>query len=107
MKNNKSFIAVRAIAYCAMLAALSIVFARLLSISPPGGVRWSLDKFPLFLAGMLFGPVMGALTGFACLVLHSPELGMFFGVFFSPFVNGPKRSKNNLMPCENYVMFEF
>lgn len=56
--------AIKALVYSAMLAALSIVMARLLSFSVAGGVRWSLDKFPLFLAGMFFGPVMGALTGF-------------------------------------------
>jgi len=56
--------AIKATVYCAMLAALSVVMARLLSFSVAGGVRWSLDKFPLFLAGMFFGPVMGALTGF-------------------------------------------
>lgn len=56
--------AVKALVYCAMLAAISVVMARLLSFSVAGGVRWSLDKFPLFLAGMFFGPVMGALTGF-------------------------------------------
>ena len=56
--------AVKALVYSAMLAAISVVMARLLSFSVAGGVRWSLDKFPLFLAGMFFGPVMGALTGF-------------------------------------------
>ena len=95
MKNNKSFIAVRAIACCAMLAAISIVLARLLSFSTPDGVRWSLDKFPLFLAGMLFGPVMGALTGFTAdflgslmqygfnplLCLPAILYGLFGGVF--------------------------
>ena len=57
-------ITTRAIACCALLAAISIVMARLLSYAPFGSVRWSLDKFPLFLAGMLFGPVAGCLTGF-------------------------------------------
>lgn len=56
--------AIKALVYSAMLAAISVVMARLLSFSVAGGVRWSLDKFPLFLAGMFFGPVMGALTGF-------------------------------------------
>ena len=70
-ERNKSSIAVRAIACCAMLAAISIVMARLLSFSTPDGIRWSLDKFPLFLAGMLFGPVMGALTGFTADFLGS------------------------------------
>lgn len=56
--------ATKTLACCALLAAISIIMARLLSYAQPGGVRWSLDKFPLFLAGMLFGPVAGALTGF-------------------------------------------
>ena len=54
----------KALVYCAMLAAISVVMARVLCFATPDGVRWSLDKFPLFLAGMFFGPVMGALTGF-------------------------------------------
>ena len=94
-ERSKSFITIRAIAFCAMLAAISIVMARLLSFSTPGGVRWSLDKFPLFLAGMLFGPVMGALTGFAAdfigslmqygfnplLCLPAILYGLFGGIF--------------------------
>jgi len=63
MQRNRT-LAIKALVYCAMLAAISVVMARLLSFSVAGGVRWSLDKFPLFLAGMFFGPVMGALTGF-------------------------------------------
>lgn len=55
---------IKALVYCAMLAAISVVMARVLCFATPDGVRWSLDKFPLFLAGMFFGPVMGALTGF-------------------------------------------
>ena len=54
----------KALVYCAMLAAVSVVMARVFCFATPDGVRWSLDKFPLFLAGMFFGPVMGALTGF-------------------------------------------
>ena len=46
---------------CALFAAISIVMARLLSFSTPDGVRWSADKFPLFLAGMLYGPLFGGL----------------------------------------------
>ena len=47
--------AIKALVYSAMLAAISVVMARLLSFSVAGGVRWSLDKFPLFLAGLFFG----------------------------------------------------
>lgn len=70
MKKNVP-LATRSIAYCAMLAAVSIIMARLLSFSVAGGVRWSADKFPLFLAGLLFGPVAGAMTGFAADFLGS------------------------------------
>jgi len=84
MKTNKVTLTVRAIASCALLAALSIVMARLLSFSTPDGVRWSADKFPLFIAGMLFGPVMGAMTGFVADLLGSL---MQFG--FNPFLCPP------------------
>ena len=63
MQKNKN-IHLKAMVYSAMLAAISVVMARVLCFATPDGVRWSLDKFPLFLAGMFFGPVMGALTGF-------------------------------------------
>lgn len=69
---------------CALLAAISIVLARLLSFATPGGVRWSLDKFPLFLAGMLFGPVMGGLTGFA-----ADALGSLMQFGFNPILCPP------------------
>jgi len=62
--SRKPWITTRNLAYCALLAAISIVLARWLSYSPFGSVRWSLDKFPLFLAGMLFGPLAGGMTGF-------------------------------------------
>ena len=84
MKHNKSLITVRAIACCALLAALSIVMARLLSFATPDGVRWSLDKFPLFLAGMLFGPVMGAMTGFV-----ADTIGSLMQFGFNPFFCPP------------------
>ena len=61
---KKHTLALKALVYSAMLAALSVVMARVLCFATPDGIRWSLDKFPLFLAGMFFGPVMGALTGF-------------------------------------------
>lgn len=65
-RNNQSKgkMTIRAITYCGLLAAISVVMARLLSFAPAGNTRWSLDKFPLFLAGMFFGPLAGGLTGF-------------------------------------------
>ena len=65
MKNqSKLAMTTKTITYCALLAAISIVLARLLSFAPAGNTRWSLDKFPLFLAGVFFGPLAGGLTGF-------------------------------------------
>ena len=100
---GKNKITVKAIAGCAMLAAISIVMARLLCFATPDGVRWSLDKFPLFLAGMLFGPVMGALTGFTAdflgslmqfgfnplLCLPAILYGLFGGIFRRYLVKKP------------------
>ena len=84
MRNKDRTMAVKNLASCALLAAVSIVMARLLSISTPDGIRWSADKFPLFLAGMLFGPLMGGMTGFVADLLGSL---MQFG--FNPFLCPP------------------
>ena len=81
---NPTAISAKTIACCAFLAAISIVMARLLSFSTPDGIRWSLDKFPLFLAGMLFGPLMGCMTGFVADFIGSL---MQFG--FNPFLCPP------------------
>ena len=79
-KKQVGIIATRAIAYSALLAALSIVLARLLSFAPTPSTRWSLDKFPIFLAGMFFGPVVGGLTGLAADTV---------GCLFSPYGINP------------------
>jgi len=84
MKNKKRNTTTKSIVCCALLAALSIILARVLSIAVPGGVRWSFDKFPLFLAGMLFGPIYGGLTGFTADFLGSL---MQFG--FNPLLCPP------------------
>ncbi len=55
----------RTIASCAMLAAVQVVLARLIVPMPAADVRFSIEAVPVFLAGMLFGPLAGGLTGFA------------------------------------------
>ena len=80
----KNQIATKALAYCALLAAISIIMARLFSYAQPGGVRWSLDKFPLFLAGILFGPLAGGLTGFVADFIGSLMQFGFNPVFCPP-----------------------
>ena len=62
-KRKFTLMATKTITFCALLAAVSIVLARLLSFAPVQDFRISLDKFPLFLAGMFFGPVAGGMTG--------------------------------------------
>ena len=73
-------ITTRALSYCAMLTALSVVFARLIGLMPNESMRFSLEAVPIFLAGMLFGPVWGGCVGFAA---------DFIGCLFSPFGYNP------------------
>ena len=54
---------VRAMVTCALLTAVSVVLARFLIPTPNEVTRFSLEAVPIFLAGMLFGPLPGALTG--------------------------------------------
>ncbi len=55
----------RTIASCAMLAAVQVVLARLIVPMPAADVRFSIEAVPVFLAGMLFGPLAGGLVGFS------------------------------------------
>ena len=71
---------VKALSYCAMLTALSVVFARLMGLMPNESMRFSIEAVPIFLAGMLFGPVLGGCVGFAA---------DFIGCLFSPFGYNP------------------
>ena len=54
----------RTLAVCAMLAALSVIFARLIIPMPNAFTRFSIEAIPIFIAGVLFGPVAGGLVGF-------------------------------------------
>ena len=81
---KRNLLSTRNLVCCALLAALSVVMARVLCFATPDGIRWSLDKFPLFLAGLLFGPVLGGLSGFAADFLGSI---MQFG--FNPLLCPP------------------
>ena len=65
-----------ALTVCALLTALSVILARLLTIIPSEISRFSLEAVPILLAGLLFGPVPGAAVGFAA---------DFIGCLFSPF----------------------
>ncbi len=56
---------VREIAFLAMMTALSMVFARLLSIQVHNVLRISLTNLPVMLTSLWFGPIAGAAVGFA------------------------------------------
>ena len=63
-QTSKGKMTTRALAYCALLAALSVVFARLIIPMPNEFTRFSIEAVPIFIAGMLFGPMAGGIVGF-------------------------------------------
>lgn len=77
---KRNTLSTKALAYCAMLTALSVVFARLIGLMPSESVRFSIEAVPIFLSGMLFGPLLGGCVGFAA---------DFIGCLFSPYGFNP------------------
>ena len=77
---KKGQMATRTLAYCAMLAALSVVLARLIIPMPDESTRFSIEAVPIFMSGMLFGPLAGGLVGFSA---------DFVGCFFSGYGFNP------------------
>lgn len=54
----------RTLVTMAMLAALSVVLARLIIPMPAADIRYSIEAVPMAIAGILFGPFAGAIVGF-------------------------------------------
>ena len=79
-KKTKMMMTTKTLAYCAMLAALSVVLARLAGLMPNEFTRFSIEAIPMFLAGLFFGPMAGGCVGFAA---------DFVGCLFSPFGYNP------------------
>ena len=79
-KQSKVMMTTKTMAYCALLAALSVVLARLVVPMPNASTRFSIEAVPIFLAGLLFGPIPGALVGFAA---------DFVGCLFSAYGYNP------------------
>ena len=77
---RKKNMATKTMAYCALLAALSVVMARLMGLMPNEFTRFSIEAVPIFIAGMLFGSVAGGLVGFTA---------DFVGCMFSAFGYNP------------------
>ena len=53
----------RLLAVSAFLAALSIICGKYLALSVGNVLRFSFENLPILLAGMMFGPITGALVG--------------------------------------------
>ena len=69
-----------ALAVCALLTALSVVLARLLTVIPSEVSRFSLEAVPILLAGLLFGALPGGAVGFSADLI---------GCLFSPYGYNP------------------
>ncbi len=62
MKNK---ILINNLVKAAMLTALSIILSRILGIQLTQDIKISFGTLPLMLSGILFGPLLGALSGLA------------------------------------------
>ena len=82
MKQNKPkpTMATRTMAFCALLAALSVVLARLIIPMPNASTRFSIEAVPIYISGMLFGPLAGGLVGFCADFVGT----LFSGYGFNP-----------------------
>ena len=70
----------RSLAYCALLAAISVILARLVIPMPNASTRFSIEAVPIYMAGMLFGPVAGGSVGFCADLVGC----MFSGYGYNP-----------------------
>ena len=77
---NSNRFSTREIAFCAILAALSVILARFLGIMISESVRYSFEAVPIILSGLLFGPLAGGLVGFAADTVGT----LFSGYGFNP-----------------------
>ncbi len=77
---KKGIFSVKTLTSCAVLTAITVVLSRFLVLTPTESSRYSIEAVPIFLSGMLFGPVAGAFVGFAA---------DFIGCLFSPFGYNP------------------
>ena len=81
---------VRAMVTCALLTAVSVVLARFLIPTPNEVTRFSLEAVPIFLAGMLFGPLPGAggdlLSRIPFLSVGIPAVFSLYFDWFSSFM---------------------
>jgi len=80
VKKKSAGMTTKTLTCCALLAALGVVLARLIVPMPNEFTRFSIEAVPTVLAGILFGPVAGALVGFVADLV---------GCLFSPYGYNP------------------
>ena len=81
----KKTMTTKTLAYCAMLAALQVVLARLIIPMPAADTRFSLEQIPIVLAGLMFGPLAGAMVGFSADLVGC----LFSGFGYNPLFGLP------------------
>lgn len=84
-KKGKRRMTVRMLTSCALLAATAVVLSRLIIPMPNSTTRFSIEAVPYFLAGLLFGPLPGALVGAAGDLIGC----LFSGYGFNPLFSFP------------------
>ena len=77
-KTNKAIMTTRILVYSALFAALAAVLGQLLAFRPMEHMKFTLDKFVLFLSGLFFGPLVGGMTGFVAEFAGGNLLGRGF-----------------------------
>lgn len=64
-KITASRMTTKTMTYCALLAALQVVMARMFGLMPTAFMRFSIEAVPTVIAGILFGPMAGGMVGFS------------------------------------------
>lgn len=62
---------IKTLVICALLSALSIIFGKFLNIPIGETIRFSFENTPLFLSGILFGPLISGIVAFVSDILGS------------------------------------
>lgn len=75
----------RALVTLALLAAISVVLARFIIPMPNVTMRFSIEAAPIIIAGLLFGPVPGAIVGFVADLVGC----LFSGYGYNPVFSLP------------------
>ena len=92
----------KTLAVCAMLAALSVIFARLIIPMPNAFTRFSIEAIPIVIAGLLFGPLAGGIVGFVADLVGC----LFSGYGYSPIFCVPPILYGVLAGLLRFLLFK-